>query len=371
MSGAASDTMPQELSSRHLTKRLLELAVVIVVVVLLVLLLPGLGSLRARIADASPGWIIAAGVAELLSTLSYVVIFRAVFCQRMSWRMSYQIGMAEQAANALVPAGGAGGLALGAWALSRGGMSTGHIARRTVAFFVLTSLANVGTLLVFAAAFAVGLLGDDRAAAVTLGFGGASLLAIVITLLIPRFGSRLGAGDALPDDASRIRTWFRRLVEALTYGVRDSIELLRQRPVGVNVGSFGYMGFDIAALGFSFLAFRYTPPFGVLIVAYLIGQLGGLLPIPIGGIEGGLLGAFAIYHVPLSAAAAAVLVYRGFQLWLPGLLGSVAFIQLRRSLRRDESYAARCNPLAEPIDRPRKSARGRLRRTRHRDRTPG
>jgi uncharacterized protein (TIRG00374 family) len=371
MPSAPADAMPQELSPRHLRKRLLELLGVIVVVVLVILLVPGLNSLRMRIAHASAGWVVAAGVVELLSTLSYVVVFRAVFCQRMSWRMSYQIGMAEQAANALVPAGGAGGLALGAWALSRGGMSAGHIARRTVAFFVLTSLANFVTLVVFAAAFAVGLFGHDRPAAFTFAFGAAALLGIAITLLIPRFGSRLGAGEQLPKDAGRIHTLVRRFIEALTYGVRDSIELVRQRPIGVNVGSFGYMGFDIAALGFSFLAFHYTPPFGVLIVAYLIGQLGGLLPIPIGGIEGGLLGTFALYHVPLSAAAAAVLVYRGFQLWLPGLLGSVAFIQLRRSLRREKSATEACKPLAEPIQRPRRSARGPLRRTGRPDRTRG
>ena len=40
----------------------------------------------------------------------------------MSWRVSYQIGMSELGANALLPTGGAGGLALGAWALKRGGM---------------------------------------------------------------------------------------------------------------------------------------------------------------------------------------------------------------------------------------------------------
>ena len=53
----------------------------------------------------------------------------------MSWRLNYQIGMSEQGANSILPAGGAGGLALGAWALNRGGMSAAHIGRRSVAFF--------------------------------------------------------------------------------------------------------------------------------------------------------------------------------------------------------------------------------------------
>jgi glycosyltransferase 2 family protein len=133
--------------------------------------------------------------------------------------------------------------------------------------------------------------------------------------------------------------------------VHDGESLLRHKPTGVLVGSFGYMGFDIATLGVCFLAFGYTPGLGVLVVGYIIGQLGGLLPIPggIGGTEGGLIGTFALYHVPLSASATAVLTYRAFQLWLPAVLGSIAFLQLRRSLHEHNNPAAMCQPLAEPI----------------------
>ena len=66
---------------------------------------------------------------KVLSGQGYVAVFRMVFCRRMSWRVSYQIGMSEMGANALLPTGGAGGLALGAWALKRGGMPTAVIAR--------------------------------------------------------------------------------------------------------------------------------------------------------------------------------------------------------------------------------------------------
>jgi hypothetical protein len=46
------------------------------------------------------------------------------------------------------------GLALGAWALRRGWMSTEQIGRQTVGFFVLTSMVNVGGVIVFAALYA-------------------------------------------------------------------------------------------------------------------------------------------------------------------------------------------------------------------------
>jgi len=71
---------------------------------------------------------------ELCSCLSYVVAFRGVFCRRLEWRFSYEVGMAEQGTNVLVPAGGVGGLALGAWVLRQGGMAAERIARRSVSF---------------------------------------------------------------------------------------------------------------------------------------------------------------------------------------------------------------------------------------------
>lgn len=349
---AAGDAMPDELNPRHLKKRLVQLGLLIVLIGLIVWLTPGLGSLRSRLAKASGGWLAVAAGFELLSALSYIVIFRAVFCARMSWRTSYQIGMSEQAANSLLPAGGAGGLALGAWALHRGGMSAEHIARRTVAFFFLTSLANVGAVALFALGFALNVLGGDTAPGFTYGFGIAAALAIAIVVVAPSLHRRWLARRApLPDDAGRIHRWIREGLDALGYGAADTLWLLRVRPLWVVGGSLGYMAFDIATLGACFAAFGSAPSFGVLVFGYLVGQLGGLIPIPggIGGTEGGLIGVFAIYHVPVSASAAAVLGYRALQLWIPAVLGSIAFIQLRSTLRREAEPAAVCEPLSEQL----------------------
>src|ERR1700744_2004389 len=196
--------MPQELSTRHLRRGLVQLAAIGLVFVVVILVGPGLGSLRDRLGDASPGWLVAAGVLELLSTLSYVVIFRTVFCARMSWRLSYQMGMSEQGANSILPAGGPGGLALGAWALNRGGMSGAHIGRRSVAFFLLTSLANVGTLVVFAVLFATNVVRGDTNQALTSALGAAGLAASVVVLLLPLIGRRLPPPPALSQDAGRV-----------------------------------------------------------------------------------------------------------------------------------------------------------------------
>jgi uncharacterized membrane protein YbhN (UPF0104 family) len=341
--------LSDQLNPRRLWRRLLEFALAAGVIGTVVLAVPSLSALRRQISNASGGWLLAGAMLETLSALSYVVLFREVFCSRMTWRLSYQIGMAEQGANSVMSVSGAGGLALGAWALRRGGMETEPIARRTVAFFFLTSFANVAALIAFAVLYATGVLHGDRNPPLTYGFGAAAALTTgVVALGLPRLQPTAGLRDP---GAGRLAqgVWFIR--NSLGQGVRDALAMLRSRTVGIVLGSFGTMTFDLAVLGVSFSAFGYSPPVGILVIGYLVGQLGGNLPLPggIGGVDAGLIGTFAAYHQPLVATTAAVLVYHAIALWIPGLLGTVAFVQLRRTLQREQHPAAICMPLVEPI----------------------
>jgi uncharacterized membrane protein YbhN (UPF0104 family) len=344
--------MPEGLSPHRIRNRLLQLAVVVAVVAVLIVVGPGLGSVRHQLKHASLGWVAVAVGFEVLSTLSYVVIFKAVFCQRMSWRLSYQIGMSEQAANSVLSVSGAGGLALGAWALHRGGMSTEHIARRTVAFFILTSLANVGGVILFALLYALGIIHHDRNPALTYAFGAAALAATVIVVALPKILATgpLEHQSANPSGKLRAAAHFVRY--SLGQGIHDGLLLLRQRSLGVIFGSIGTMVFDLLVLGATFKALGYSPAPGMLALGYLIGQLGGNIPIPggIGGLDGGLIGVFVLYQQPLAVATGAVLIYHALALWIPGILGTVAFVQLRNTLRRQERPAAMCAPMADPIE---------------------
>jgi uncharacterized protein (TIRG00374 family) len=114
------------------------------------------------------------------------------------------------------------------------------------------------------------------------------------------------------------------------------------------------MAFDIAALGFGFAAIGPAPTFGVLVLGYLIGQLGNLIPVPggIGGTEAALIGIFALYGADLTQATAAVLIYRLFQLLIPAFLGAPAFVLLRRKLARADQPALVCAPLALEVVKP-------------------
>jgi uncharacterized membrane protein YbhN (UPF0104 family) len=349
------EPLPRELGLAGLARRAAGLCLVVLVVALLIGTLPGLEEVRERFAHAQPVWLVALCVLELGSCLAYVVAFRGVFCVRLGWRFSYEIGMAEQGTNVLLPAGGVGGLALGAWALRQGEMSGGHIARRSVAFFVLTSAPNFLCAAVFGCALAAGVLPGSGPLLLTWALGGLAVAAIVLVAVLPRILGHVGpAPGGSPQHESRLAR-MERLARAgattVAEGVEDAGALLRTREPYVVVGAVGYMALDLAALAAAFAAFGTTPPFAAFVFAYVIGQLGGLIPLPggIGGIDGGLIAALALYGSPLSQATAAVLAYRVVQLGIPAVLGSVAFIQLRRTLSRDEAPAALCEPFDKPL----------------------
>jgi uncharacterized protein (TIRG00374 family) len=350
--------MPDELHSRHLLVRLAEIAAVIALVAIAISALPGLDEVRTRLQDVSPGWIVALALAELGSCAGYLLVFRSTFCSKMPWGLSYEIAMAELAANSLLPAGGAGGLALGVWALHQAGMPTGRIARRSVAFFVITSAANFLVLIVVGLGVFVGVLTGRASAVLTLVPALVTALVALLIGLSPKLLRALGERGASTNHGGkreRVERTIRGWLKAAADGVDQAMTLLRSHSVGVIVGSLSYMGFDIVALGFGFAAVGHVPPFGTLVLGYLIGQLGNLIPLPggIGGTEGALIGIFALYGVNLTDATAAVLTYRLFQLVIPAVLGAPAFVLLRRRLARADQPALICAPLVgEAVELP-------------------
>jgi len=99
----------------------------------------------------------------------------------------------------------------------------------------------------------------------------------------------------------------------------------------------------------TFHAFGSVPPLAIIWIGYLIGELGGLVPLPggIGGLDAGLVGTLALYHVSFAAATAAVLAYRALALVVPTVLGAVAFVLLRASLAREALEISSCQPGGE------------------------
>jgi uncharacterized membrane protein YbhN (UPF0104 family) len=346
--------MPDELHPRHLAVRVAEIAVIIAAVAFAITALPGLDDVKTRLSNADPIWVVAIAIAEIASCAGYVLVFRSTFCSQMSWGLSSEIGLSELAANSLLPSGGAGGLALGVWALRQAGMPTGHIARRTVAFFLVTSAANFFALIPVGIGVFLGVIPGGGSPVFTLVPALIAAGAVVVVGLSPQLLRGLGEGGAAAERDTRsghLRLMLRGWLGAAADGVEQAIALLRSHSLGVIVGSFSYMAFDIVALGFAFAAVGTVPAFGTLVLGYIIGQLGNLVPLPggVGGTEGALVGMFAIYGVNVPEATAAVLLYRLFQLMVPALLGAPAFVILRRRLMRADKPASVCAPLAVDV----------------------
>jgi uncharacterized membrane protein YbhN (UPF0104 family) len=328
------DALPDELAPRRLLRRVLQVVALLAALVLVALLAPGLGEVRRLLGDASPGWLLLAVALEALSCLSYVVMFRPVFCSRMSWRTSMEIAWSELGVGSIVPASGAGGLALGAWILHRGGMPADRIARRSVAFFLIKSSVNFVAVAVLGTVMALGLVGPDLSPALTAVPAALAFGAIVLVLAIPR----LGPGRDPGPDASKTRRATISARRAIIGGTGEAVVILRSRNVAVLAGAIGYWAFDNAVLWATFQAVGADVPLSVVLMGYLIGQLGGLLPLPggVGGIDGGLIGTLVVFGAPAAATTAAVLAYRVILFWLPLIGGAIAFASLRRGLDRPE-----------------------------------
>jgi uncharacterized membrane protein YbhN (UPF0104 family) len=326
--------MPSEFDPRRLARRALQVGIAIAAILLVVLFAPGLGEVRSRLEGARPGWIALALALEALSCASYVLLFKPLFCPHMPWRTSWEIGLSELAMGSIVPASGAGGLALGAWILREGGMPGEQIARRSVAFFLLKSSVNFVAVVVVGTLMAVGIFGPHKSLWLTALPAALALIVIGLVLAIPR----LGPGREPAPDAGPVAQLVPKARRAVIDGTSEAVAILRSRNAQVLLGSFGYWFFDNLVIWATFNAFGYSPPIGILLMAYLVGQLGGLLPLPggLGGIDGGLLGTYIVYGAPAAITAAAVLAYRVVLFWLPLLVGAIAFFSLRRGLNDPE-----------------------------------
>ncbi len=304
----------------------------------------GVGNTVHGIEGAERWWIVAGVALEALSFAAYVVLFQAVFVRegessRIGWRESYQITMAGVVATRLFATAGAGGVALTAWALRRSGMQARLVACRMVAFVVLLYVIYALSLVLAGVGLGTGLLPGGGSFAITIvpAIVGALLLvgAGAVTLLPQDIERRLARRA---EGSGRMAHWTASLATApalAASGVRTAIALARTRDPRL-LGAPAWWGFEICVLWACFHAFGQAPPFTVLWMAYFVGMLGNLLPVPggIGGVEGGMIGALVAFGVDFHLAVLAVLAYRGISFWLPTIPGIVAYLQLRRTVAR-------------------------------------
>ena len=318
---------------------------VLLSIAFLYFVLPQIGGVRdayERVSDGDNAWLAAALAFELAWIASYVALFHGIHVppgSPLTHRDSYLITMAGLAATRLFAAGGAGGVALTAWALRRSGMERREVAERMIAFLVVLYGVYVVAMFLCGIGLRVGILPGEAPFGLTVvpaAFAGIAIMIALLIALLPtdlqrRVDDAIGRGGWLARLASKAAT----LPASMSAGVRHSIDHVRARDPAI-LGSIGYWAFNIAVLWASFRAFGESPSWAVLVMGFLVGMLGNLLPLPggVGGVDGGMIGAFIGFGVDDGLAVVAVLTYRAFAFWLPTIPGAIAFFQLRRTVTR-------------------------------------
>jgi uncharacterized membrane protein YbhN (UPF0104 family) len=308
---------------RSLWRGLISLVILIALVAGLLLAVPGLHGVADQVADMKLGWVLAAVALEILSCIGYVIAFLQVF-ERAPVRFGARVALSELAFGAAVSLGGAGSIAVGAWLLVERGGDPKRVAERSAVLFLLTSAINVITLALVGLALYAGILPGSNDVLLSLVPGLVGVAVFVFFLALPPVSDRL----ATRRSPGRVRTMF---VE-ISSSIRQTEQVLF-RPDWRIVGAIAFLWCDIGVLAACFAALGQVPPLTTIVLAYQIGYLSNLVPVPgnIGILDGSLVGMFVLYGTPATLATAATVVYHAIALWIPAMWGTVAFVILRRT----------------------------------------
>lgn len=298
---------------------------------------PGLRGVLREIGDVGPGWVALAVALEIASSLSFVVVFR-LFFDRLEPRDARALAWTTQGSGALLPGGGAGGLAIGGWLTYLTGAPVAWTVQRSAALFLLSGAVSSAALVGAGVSLIAGVPGPHGFSTVVLP----TAVAAVGTLMVA----------ALP---VIVRSWSGtpRWLASIAVSVREGERItFRKRPSWRLLGAPGYLAFDIAVLWVLLRAVGSAPSIATVTFAYSIGYAANWLPIPagIGVLDAGLAGALVLCGVSPVHAAAAVIVYHAIAFWVPGLGGVLAYLRLRpRMLRAGAKVPSELQPAPETI----------------------
>ena len=330
-------------------KRILQtFAIAIGAVAAIYLLLPtvvGVDEGLERLTKGEPIWIVVALGFGIAMFLAYVALFKGVVggAVKLRWSESYEITMAGLAATRVFSAGGAGGIVLTYWALRKAGMQPKPTASRMVAFNVLLYAVYMVTLVIDGILLSTGVFSGPAPPGMTIvpaALAGGVILLFLLFTLVP------GDLEKRFSHASQEHFWGRAarrmatVPSTLAVGTREALSFVREPSRG-GLAIFGAIGFWAAQIGIlwaCFKAFGAHVPLAVVVQGFFVGMFANLLPLPggVGGVDAGMIGAFVLFGYPGNAVFAAVFVYRLIAFWLPIVPGVVAFLQLRRTVRRWE-----------------------------------
>ena len=288
------------------------------------------------IGDMSPAWLLAAVGFELGSCLSYVVVFRRFFPEPPR-PVSRQVAWISMGAGAVLPGGNFSSAAASGWLLRNHGIGASRLIERCGALLCFLTLLG---FLLNGIAGALLLLGIGRGPH-DLAHAGIPILVSVFVIGVAVAAMLIGQRRGPRAPAA---------VRSLAASLQGAWKALLH-PHWRMLGAAGFLCLDMAAL---WAACRATGhPLGVLAlaVAYFIGYLATMIPMPagLGVLDSGLAGALVLYGFSPAASVGAVLVYHAIAVWIPGLGGLVAWLPIRgrRTTVAAVAPAATVAPAAE------------------------
>ncbi|HEY2006348.1 MAG TPA: lysylphosphatidylglycerol synthase domain-containing protein [Solirubrobacteraceae bacterium] len=281
-------------------------------------------------------WLVGAIALEGVSEIGFVVSWRGVVDpERMldadgrGRRMDQRVAWTQLGAGLLVPGGTLGGMGVGAWFLHRFGMPPKQIAERQFNLSFLNTAVSALALVVFGIGLTIGIFPGEDNLLLTLLPAAVGVIGITIALLIDRRASNYA--ERLRAKHPKIATSIATLADA----VADTRTLFHRGGWTSVAGAVTYLGFEVLVLWSAFLAIHAdpVPGFAVVVMAYVIGALGGSLPLPASiGTIGGIAGMLIVYGVDHNPAVAAVLLHQAIGLIVPLTGGAIAYVMLRRQL---------------------------------------
>lgn len=278
------------------------------------------------IAAARPWPLVAATALQGIVVLTWANVHRAglrAVGGRIAYRQALQVSMSAFTVSHTVPGGGVVAAAVAVHRLRHFGVS----APTAAASSTLTAILSLLTIaLLGAVGIARAVILDDLGRAVLVPTGAALsiLTAIVVGILVALRSP--ATGDRIIDLLGRAHHRLRRHAEewsdswhAVTEHAPEPRDIAR-----VVAWSGLKWSADIGSMALVFLAFDQPAALGMLLVAFGASQLLAAIPSTPGGtglIEGGLIGVYAAFGVPLAIATTVTLVYRVIEAWLPTLAG--------------------------------------------------
>jgi len=324
-------------SRRHVQRRALKFLGYTIVAFLVLKLVPGLKRAVHSLEHVAWQWVLGALALELLSEFGFVISWRSIvdpgnLLERdgRGRRTATRAAWAQLGGGMLVPGGSLASIGVGAWILRHFGMPAPTIAQRQFNLSFLNTAVDALALIVFGIGLGTGAFAGERNPTLTLLPAGIAAIGLVAALLGARRVERLDGQERSkhPKLAS--------LLASVGGAVEDTRRTLFHRSgCTSSVGALAYLAFDALVLWTAFFAVHANPVpnFAVVVMAYIIGALGGSIPLPANiGAVGGMVGMLILYGVGHSVAVPAVLLYEAVGLLVPTTGGAIAYLFLRRQL---------------------------------------